>query len=163
MYVESSANQIPTLKDVVVVYNSKAYQSSNASLDNALCQIENPDGSRPFSSYCNTPEARAAPLVGPGAAGGGNSSSTGSTTTTPGTTPSTTPSTTPGSVVAPPVGGATSVPDLLAKAKASFAAADAALKTGDLAGYQADIQRGISYVNQAQAVASGTKTGGTRR
>jgi uncharacterized membrane protein (UPF0182 family) len=47
IYVESSANQIPTLKDVVVVYNGVAYQSNNASLDNALCQIVNPGGSKP--------------------------------------------------------------------------------------------------------------------
>ena len=62
IYVESSSNQIPTLKDVVVVYDGKAYHSSNASLDNALCQITNPDGSQPFSSYCNTAAAVAAPL-----------------------------------------------------------------------------------------------------
>ena len=49
------ATRFRTLKDVVVVYNGKAYHSSNASLDNALCQITNPDGSQPFSSYCNTP------------------------------------------------------------------------------------------------------------
>jgi uncharacterized membrane protein (UPF0182 family) len=165
VYVESSANQIPTLKDVVVVYNSIAYQSSNASVDNALCQIQNPlDGSRPFSSYCNTPEARAAPLVGPGAAGG-SSSSTGSTNTSPSTTPSTTPSS--GPLTSPPAGAGTSVTSLLAKAQASFAAAQSALKTGDLAGYQSDIQQGINYVNQAQAAAasssSGTKTGAARR
>ena len=58
VYVESSSNQIPTLKDVVVVYNGKAYHSSNASLDNALCQVINPDGTQPFSSYCNTAEAQ---------------------------------------------------------------------------------------------------------
>jgi uncharacterized membrane protein (UPF0182 family) len=165
VYVESSANQIPTLKDVVVVYNSIAYQSSNASLDNALCQIQNPqDGSRPFSSYCNTPEARAAPLVGPGAASN-NNSATGSTGTTPSTTPGSTPSTTPAPAtpLPPPAGASTSVPALLAKAQASFAAAQSALKTGDLAGYQADIQQGINYVNQAQAASSGAKTGGARR
>ena len=155
VYVESSANQIPTLKDVVVVYNSTAYQSSNASLDNALCQIQNPDGSRPFSSYCSTPEAKAAPLVGAGAAGGTSSSSaTGSSgTSAPTTTPSTTsPTTTP--PAAPPPAGGSSVAALLQKAQASFAAAQAALKTGDLASYQTDIQQGISYVGQAQAKAA---------
>ena len=65
IYVESSSNQIPTLKDVVVVYNGKVYDSSNASLDNALCQVTNPDGTQPFSSYCNTAAATAAPLVTP--------------------------------------------------------------------------------------------------
>jgi hypothetical protein len=163
VYVESSANQIPTLKDVVVVYNSTAYQSQNASLDNALCQIKNPDASRPFSSYCTTAEAVAPPLVGNGATGNNGSPATGSTTTTPSTTPGTTPSTTPAPAAPPAAGAGTSVPDLLAKAKASFAAADAALKTGDLAGYQKDIQQGISYVNQAQAASSGATAGGTRR
>ena len=61
VYVESSGNQIPTLKDVVVVYNSKAYHSSNASLDNALCQMHNPDGSAVLA-YCNTAAAQG-PLV----------------------------------------------------------------------------------------------------
>jgi uncharacterized membrane protein (UPF0182 family) len=145
VYVESSANQIPTLKDVVVVYNSKAYQSSNASLDNALCQIQNPDGSRPFSSYCNTPEAKGAPLVGVAP----NAPSTPATPTPSGSGTTTVPTTTP-----PPTGS--SVTSLLAKAQAAFAAANAALKTGDLSGYQKDIQQANSYVNQAQAAASGT-------
>ncbi len=70
VYVESSANQIPTLKDVVVVYNGKAYQSGNASLDNALCQITNPDGTQPFSSYCNTAAARAPRCQQPGTSTG---------------------------------------------------------------------------------------------
>jgi uncharacterized membrane protein (UPF0182 family) len=161
VYVESSANQIPTLKDVVVVYNSTAYQSSNASLDNALCQIKNPDGSRPFSSYCNTVEAEAPPLVGSGstgASGTSGSSTPGSSTTTP----STTPNTTPAPSTPPPAAGAT-VPSLLAKAQASFNAAEAALKTGDLAGYQRDIQAGITYVNQAQEAAAAAKPGASGR
>ena len=45
IYVESSTNQIPTLKDVVVVYNGVAYHSGNASIDAALCQLHNgPNG-----------------------------------------------------------------------------------------------------------------------
>jgi len=37
-----------------VVYNNTAYHSGsgNPSLDAAICQITNPDGSRPFRSYC---------------------------------------------------------------------------------------------------------------
>jgi hypothetical protein len=131
VYVESSANQIPTLKDVVVVYNSKAYQSLNASLDAALCQVTNPDGTRPFSSYCGTSEAK-------GSTGPGSTPAPTGNATTPTTTPSTT-----------PVG--TSVAALLAKAQSSFAAANAALKTGNLAAYQADFQQAQSYVAQAQA------------
>jgi uncharacterized membrane protein (UPF0182 family) len=165
VYVESSANQIPTLKDVVVVYNSTAYQSSNASVDNALCQIQNTDGSKPFSSYCSTPQARAAPLVGPGstsgsssssAAGGSRGGTSGATTTVPSGTSTTKPTTPP--VLAPPAAG-TSVATLLAKAQASFAAAQAALKSGNLAGYQTDIQQGIDYVNQAQAASASSKSG----
>jgi uncharacterized membrane protein (UPF0182 family) len=145
VYVESSANQIPTLKDVVVVYNSKAYQSSNASLDNALCQITNPDGSKPFSTYCNTPEAKVAPLVGVGP----NTPATPANPTPSGGGATTVPTTTP-----PPTGS--SVTSLLAKAQAAFSAANAALKSGDLAGYQSDIAQANNYVNQAQAAASGT-------
>jgi uncharacterized membrane protein (UPF0182 family) len=153
VYVESSANQIPTLKDVVVVYNSKAYQSSNASLDNALCQVANPDGSKPFSSYCNTAAAKGAPLVsggiglGSGPATGTGTGAGGTTTTVPQTVP-TTPTTTQGN---PPAGA--TVASLLSKAQASFAAAADALKSGDLAGYAADVRQAQIYVNQAQALA----------
>ncbi len=163
VYVESSSNQIPTLKDVVVVYNSTAYQSSNASLDNALCQIQNPDGSKPFSTYCGTRQAKAAPLVGPGTASGSSSSSanssgtSGATTTVPSTTPTTPATTTPATT--PPAG--TSVAALLAQAQASFAQAQAALKSGNLAGYQTAIQQGIAYVKAAQTTAgSSSKAGG---
>ena len=76
IYVESSTNGIPTLKDVVVVYNHQAYQSDNASLDNALCQIANPNGSKPFSQYCTTPAALNTPLI----TGGGQSNSQGNGT-----------------------------------------------------------------------------------
>jgi uncharacterized membrane protein (UPF0182 family) len=135
VYVESSANPVPLLKDVVVVYNSKAYQSLNASLDAALCQVANPDGTHPFSSYCGTAEAN-------GTTGPGSAPAPTSTPTAPTTTPTTTPST-------PPVG--TSVAALLAKAQSAFAAANAALKTGNLAAYQADLQQAQSYVAEAQA------------
>jgi uncharacterized protein len=150
VYVESSANQIPTLKDVVVVYDSQAYQSSNASLDNALCQVVNPDGkTRPFASYCNTAEAKAAPLVGSGSGvntgGSGSSSTGGSSTTVPTTTPPTTPSTIP---------AGTTVDSLLARAQASFTAANAALKAGNLADYQAAVQQAETYVQQANALAA---------
>jgi uncharacterized membrane protein (UPF0182 family) len=140
VYVESSANQIPTLKDVVVVYNHTAYQSSNASLDNALCQIQNPapDNSRPFASYCSTPQAKGAPLVGGG----------------PTVIPSPTGGTGSGTTTVPPNSPApTTVSGLLAKAQAAFAAANTALKNGNLALYQTDIQQGVNYVNQAQALA----------
>ncbi len=151
VYVESSANQIPTLKDVVVVYNSKAYQSSNASLDAALCQIINPDGSRPFSTYCNTPEALGSaqlPSSPTGTGTGTGSKPAGSTTTVP-PTPTTTP---------PPTPAGTSVSALLAQAQTSFNAADLALRSGDLGAYQADVRQAEAYVTEAQAQA--TKSAG---
>jgi hypothetical protein len=147
IYVESSSNQIPTLKDVVVVYDGKVYHSSNASLDNALCQITNPDGSQPFSSYCNTTAATAAPLVtSNGAAGGGaNNGKPSPTTTTPPSTPTTTPA-------AAPAAGST-VNSLLQQAQASFNAANAALRRGDLAAYQKAVQQAQTYVQQAKTLA----------
>jgi uncharacterized membrane protein (UPF0182 family) len=151
VYVESSANQIPTLKDVVVVYNSKAYQSGNASLDNALCQVQNPDGSKPFNSYCNTVAAEAPPQVASGAGTTQNQS--------PGKATGSAPTTT-----TPPANGNT-VSGLLAKAQAAFTAANAALKNGDLALYQSEIQQGINYVDQAQASsgAGRSRSSGTSR
>ncbi len=148
IYVESSSNQIPTLKDVVVVYDGKVYHSSNASLDNALCQITNPDGSQPFSSYCNTAAAVAAPLVtsgGVSSSSGGNKGTTSPPTTAP--SPSTTTPATP-----PPAGS--SVDSLLQQAQSSFNAADAALRSGNLAAYQQHVQQAEAYVSEAKALAA---------
>ncbi len=152
IYVESSSNQIPQLKDVVVVYNSKAYHSGNASLDNALCQITNPDGSQPFSSYCNTAAALEQSQLPNGANGSSSSTSSGasngksSTSTTVPPSPSTTKPTPP-----PPPGA--SVTSLLGQAQSSFNAAATALRNGDLAGYQKDVQQAEAYVNEAKALA----------
>ncbi len=147
IYVESSSNQIPTLKDVVVVYDGKVYDSSNASLDNALCQVTNPDGTQPFSSYCNTAAAKATPLVTPnGISGSGaNNGTPAPTTTTPPSAPTTTP------VAVPPAGS--SVSSLLQQAQASFNAANVALRRGDLAAYQKNVQQAQTYVQQAKALA----------
>ena len=147
IYVESSSNQIPTLKDVVVVYDGKVYHSSNASLDNALCQITNPDGSQPFSSYCNTAAAVAAPLVQRRRHEHRQRANSG--TTTPSTTvPLAPPSTTRwqrrrrqrlvGDV------------RCWRQAQSSFNAANAALRSGDLAAYQRYVQQAEAYVNQAK-------------
>ena len=130
VYVESSSNQVPTLKDVIVVYNGTAYHSSNASLDNALCQVANPDGTQPFSNYCNTTAANATPLVVPGT----------------GATPPGSPSTTV------PPSGAPTVASLLAQAQTALNAANAALKNGDLATYQADVNKALGYINQAEGL-----------
>jgi uncharacterized membrane protein (UPF0182 family) len=143
VYVESNTNQIPILKDVIVVYNHNAYQSTNASLDNALCQIVNPgpDGSKPFASFCTTAAARGAPLVGTGpalpASGGSGGGGRGGSTTT----------TTPRSVPAPPT---TSVASLLAQAQAALSAADAAEKAGNHALALQQQAKAAQYLNQVQ-------------
>jgi len=142
VYVESSSNQIPTLKDVIVVYNGQAYHSSNASLDKALCLVQNPDGSNPFSTYCNTAAANAASTIPSNVTTPGTGGS-GSTTTTPPTTAA------PVSGVPPAPPGAT-VSSLLASAKQSIDAANAALKSGDLATYQKDVNQAEIYIQQAQ-------------
>ncbi len=141
VYVESSTNQIPTLRDVVVVYNGQAYHSGNASLDNALCQIQNGDGSTPFSNYCNTAAATSQ-----------LPSSALPTGSTPGNSTSTTTTTVPTSVV-PPSKGAT-VASLLAQAKSEFTAANTALKASNLAAYQTDINLAENYVTEAEQLAA---------
>ena len=150
VYVESSTNRIPTLRDVVVVYDGIAYHSTNASLDNALCQIQNPDGSRPFSGYCGTSAAQSQLPSGGSTSTGG---STGSTTTTPGSTGSTT--TAPPATTTPAtVPSGSTVPSLLAQAQAHFAAADKALAAGDLGTYQSEIKQAEQAVNEAEKLQS---------
>jgi uncharacterized membrane protein (UPF0182 family) len=132
VYVESTATHVPTLDDVVVVYNGKAYHSGNASIDNALCQITNPDGSKPFSNYCNTAAAQSTAPVTTATPGGSGSGS--STTTTV------------------PQRGVT-VQSLLAQASADFASAQKALQAGNLGTYQADVQQAQQAVQKAQQMA----------
>ena len=146
VYVESSTNQIPTLKDVVVVYNSTAYQSTNASLDKALCLVTNPDlaNTHPFASYCNTDAAKGTSQLPSNTP---PTNPAGGTTTTVPTTPTTAP-------------GATTVASLLGKAQSAFAAANAALKSGDLAAYQADFLQAQAYVAQAQQLITKPTTPG---
>jgi len=149
IYVESSVNMIPTLKDVVVVYNGVAYQSNNASLDKALCQVTNPDRSSPFSSYCNTAAALSAPLV-TGALGGTGTGSTSTTTTTTTTLPPATSGTVP---------PGTTVASLVAAEKASLAAAAAAQKAGHSAAAQADLaqaQADLTHLEQLLGQTSGS-------
>ncbi len=150
VYVESSTNHIPELRDVVVVYNGQAYHSSNASLDGALCQI-----GAPFTAYCNTAAANAGPLINPnlGTGGTGSSSTGGSTSTT--TTPTTIPST--ATTVPAPAGNAT-VQSLLAQAASDLQAAESALKAGDLGTYQAKNQAAYTAVQQAQKLQASTSS-----
>jgi uncharacterized protein len=153
LYVQSSSNQIPSLKDVIVVYNQLAYHSENTSLDEALCQVTNPDGSKPFASYCNTAAAHRTTTVTP--TGGTKPAKGGATTTT--TTPSTSSSsssstTGPSSSITAPKGAQT-VSSLLAAAQSQFNAANAALKSGDLATYQKDNQQAQADVAAAEKLA----------
>jgi hypothetical protein len=127
---------------VVVVYNSTAYQSGNASLDAALCAVTNPDGSTPFSMYCNTAAANEKGST-PSTSTGGSGTST-STTTTP-TNPTT-------STTVPSAPTGSSAQDLLAQAQAQFEAATAAEKAGNLGGYATAIGKAEQLVAQAQSL-----------
>ena len=152
VYVESTSAHIPTLDDVVVVYNGKAYHSQNSGLDNALCQIQNPDGSKPFAStYCNTPyalESPNLPINGTPSSGSGTSTST-TTTTTPPT------SSAPGTI--PP--GAT-VQSLLAQANQDLANAQAALAQQNLGQYEADVKAATEAIKQANSLPPSASAGG---
>jgi uncharacterized protein len=152
IYVESTAdpnNPVPLLQDVVVVYNGTAYDSGNASLDNALCKIQNPDGSQPFSTYCNTAAASSPPPSHSTNGTGGQGSGGSTTTTTPTTTTPTT---------SLPASGQT-VQSLLQQANALFAAGDAAAKQGDVATWAKDYQAAKVYVDKALALEN-AKSGG---
>ena len=150
IYVESSVNQIPTLKDVVVVYNHQAYQSNNASLDNALCQNVNPDGTKPFSSYCNTAAAQSAPLVSGVIGGSGGSGGPAWVDDDHRDVP----------VLAHDFGddrarhGPGEHPDaasLETQARSSLAAATAALKAGNSKQAAADVAQANAYLARVQA------------
>jgi uncharacterized membrane protein (UPF0182 family) len=155
VYVQSSNNPIPVLRDVIVVYNGVAYHSQNASIDGALCQINNEPTSsvRPFARYCNTaPATRQKTTV---TAGSGTGSSSTSTTTTPASSSTTT--------VAPPTSPATApngqtVAQLLAGAQAAYNEAATALKAGNLALYQQDITQAEADVNRAASLAKTSTT-----
>jgi hypothetical protein len=146
IYLESSATGgAPLLKDVVVVYDDKAYQSLNASLDGALCQVVNPDGTKPFASYCNTPQA-----LGEAVAAGAPVIPGPTTSTSPTTTPTTTPTTPTTPTTKPSTGAASTAASLLSQAQSQFTAASTALKDGNLGEYQTDVGLAQSDVTQAE-------------
>ena len=112
VYVQSSTNPIPVLRDVIVVYNGVAYHSQNASLDGALCQIAN-GAERPFAQYCTTaPASRPKTPVS-------QTNPTGATTTT--TTTVAPPTTAPASTPTTP-GGSQTLAQLLTDAQKAYAA-----------------------------------------
>ncbi len=156
IYVESTSNHIPQLADVVVVYNGKAYRSGNAGLDNALCQIQNSDGSKPFAStYCNTPYAQFTPYLSTN--GNGTSGQTGTATTTTTTPPTAT--TVPGTPATIPPGA--TVQSLLAQADQDLANAQTALAQQNLGQYETYVQAAAAAVkaaHQLSASSSGSTT-----
>ncbi len=142
LYVEQTTNQVPSLQDVIVVYDGKAFQSGPAdpTLDAALCNVTNPGGGHPFASYC--PAAAKAPA----------------STTKPKKAPSKTvsPPTTSTTTSVPVAAPRGAVAKDLAAAEQDFALAQAALKKGDLATYQHNIQAAEAMVAQAEKLASQT-------
>jgi uncharacterized membrane protein (UPF0182 family) len=153
LYVEQTANQVPSLRDVIVVYNGAAFHSgaTGPSLDAALCNVTNPDGSHPFSTYC--PGATSRGTARPGSTPSTAKTKAPTTTTTTTTPPVTTPRTKPAKGT---------VASDLAAAERYFMLANAALKQGDLASYQSDIRAGEALVAQADQLAS-TAAGATKR
>ena len=175
LYVESEQNGVPRLDDVVVVYNGTAYHSGsgNPSLDGAVCQITNPNGSRPFNSYCSSaspPASTATTQPNKGSPPATATTTTVSATTVPATTSTTgsrsTSTGTSGSVTTTLVLPTphSNVPKDLSGAQQDFADAKAALHQGDLATYQQDIAAGEALVAQADKLAqpSTTTTATTR-
>jgi uncharacterized protein len=156
LYAEQSSNEVPRLADVIVVYNGTAYHSgvSDPSLGAALCQVTNPGGGRPFANYCTQSSATTTPTTSPGSKNRTPPTvpTTTSTTSVSSTTTTSSSSTTP---VATQRG---TVAQDLAEATQYFGDASAALKQGDLATYQADIQAGEAEVALADKLATATGT-----
>jgi uncharacterized membrane protein (UPF0182 family) len=143
LFVEQSANQVPSLQDVIVVYDGRAFQSgtANPTLSAALCNVTNPQGGHPFASYCPSAPRAEAPAPKPKKAS---------------TTPSKAPSGSTTTTSVPPTKGA--LAKYLADAQQDFALANAALKRGDLAAYQHDIQAAESLVALAGKLAGSAGT-----
>jgi hypothetical protein len=136
----------------LVVYNNTAYHSGsgNPSLDAAICQITNPDGSRPFRSYCPGGPKTPPPLT--------TTPPPSKTTTTVPTSPTTTTThPTSATTIALPTQHGTVAQDL-AEAQQDFSYANAALRQGDLATYQNDIGAGEALVALATKLAEAETT-----
>jgi hypothetical protein len=137
-----------------VVYNNTAYHSGsgNPSLDAAICQITNPDGSQPFSSYCPGGPKTPPPVT--------TTPPPSKTTTTVPTSATTTTQPTSATTLVLPTQNNTIAQDL-AEAQQDFSYANAALRQGDLATYQNDIGAGEALVALATKLAE-TETTTTR-
>jgi uncharacterized membrane protein (UPF0182 family) len=154
LYVESTSNPAAQLDDVIVVYNGQAYDSQNASLDAALCKIQNPDFSQPFATYCNTAAALRKSTVGSVTGSTGSTSSSSTTSTTSTTAPN-------GAATTLPPAQGTTVAELLANAQLSLAKGNAALAAGNLAGYQADVNQANADIKAAAAAQGASTATGT--
>jgi uncharacterized membrane protein (UPF0182 family) len=128
LYVQSEATPLPQLKRVIVVYADKVVMRE--SLQGALTDI--------FGSAPSTLEQ------GPTAGGGGPSPAPSGGAGAP-------PTTAPSGGAA----GSSAAQGLLAQAATHFQAADAALKSGDLATYQRETNAARDLVNQANAALGG--------
>ncbi|MDA8046963.1 MAG: UPF0182 family protein [Actinomycetota bacterium] len=160
IYVESTVNHIPQLGDVVVVYNGRAYRSGNAGLDNALCQIQNPDGSHPFAStYCNTYYANFSSSLSTNPVPGIGGQQGTTTTTTPSTVPPSSGATLPSSSATIPPGA--TVQSLVAQADQDLANAQTALAQQNLGQYESYVQAAAAAINAAHALSGGTAAGGS--
>ncbi|HTV11884.1 MAG TPA: UPF0182 family protein [Acidimicrobiales bacterium] len=179
LYVEQTNNQVPSLDDVIIIYNQQVFQSgtTDPTLYTALCQVTNPGGQRPFASYCSThapspttTTSRHTPsstgkhpasttTTSPPATTTPHAPTTTSTTTARSTTPVARPTTSTTAATGPvqpaPTG---TVAQYLATAELDFAYADAALKAGDLGAYQNDIRAAEAAVALAREAAQATTT-----
>jgi uncharacterized membrane protein (UPF0182 family) len=145
LYVEAAANPVPRLADVIMVYNKQAYHGAN--LNAALCQL-------PFGqAFCFQPGGTA-PEPGTATTGTG----TGGTAASPSTPSTTAPSTTTPTTAAP---SNQTVQQLLTSAQTHFQNAQNALKAGDLATYQTEVNAAQADVNKAQQQSGGAATSPT--
>lgn len=141
LYVAADANAVPQLKQVIVVSGDRV--AMRPTLRAAIEQLY------PNSSPETVESRTITQIGGTGSTTDPNSGSSSSTTTTvPGGSTSTT---------VPPATGGETVDQLVALAVQALNDADAALKNGDLAGYQAKVEEASQYLGQAQQLtASGT-------
>jgi uncharacterized membrane protein (UPF0182 family) len=148
LYIQAQTNPVPRLDDVIVVYNGQAVHGG--SLNSALCQL-------PFGQqFCALPGGNLPP---PSQQVNNSTGTSTGTTTTPSTTPSGGSSTTAPPSTGPPANA--TISQLLADAQAHFSNAQTALKNGDLATYQREIQAAQADVQQAQSLAAAASPGST--
>jgi uncharacterized membrane protein (UPF0182 family) len=142
LYVQQ-LNGVPKLDDVIVVYAGNAFHSgpSDPSIYKALCNVTNPGGGHPFASYCPSTPTRATASQAPTKPPVPSSSSTTTTTSA-------------GAPALPASRYKSALFKYLAEAQRDFALANDALRKGDLATYQSDLQAGEALVALASKLAA---------